>query len=73
MKVVYEIGKKFPKSCDKCKLFVNHFGIPSYCVAGGEYTEKEIEEEECGGEQIYYHGCLTNRPKNCPLKEANNE
>ena len=69
MAVILKIGDKYPKNCEQCKLFVKHFGIPSYCVAGGKYTEKEIKEEEHGAEQIYYSGCLTNRPKNCPLFE----
>lgn len=70
MAVILEIGDKYPKNCEKCKLFVSQFGSPAYCVAGGKYTKKEIESEKDGGLNMYYHGCLNNRPKNCPLKEG---
>jgi len=68
MKIVYEIGKRFPRSCDKCKLFVSEFGSPAYCIVNGKYAQKEIKAEKDGALNMYYHGCLTNRPKNCPLK-----
>jgi hypothetical protein len=32
-----------------------------------------IESEEDGALNMYYHGCLKSRPKNCPLKEVGNE
>ena len=69
MTVVYKVGKKMPKTCDKCKLFTRYFGSPAYCAVGAEYTDKEIEAEEDGNLNMYYHGCLTHRPMNCPLVE----
>lgn len=68
MKIVCEIGDQFPQSCDECKLFVSDLGQSAYCVVDGEYTEEEIEAVEDGELDMYYHGCLENRPKNCPLK-----
>lgn len=73
MKIVCEIGNKFPKTCEDCKLFVSELGNSAYCVVGGEYTDEEIESEEDGDLDMYYHGCLESRPKNCPLKEVENE
>lgn len=74
MKIICEIGNKFPKTCDDCKLFSSEqLGVEPYCVVGGEYTDEEIESEEDGALNMYYHGCLENRPKNCPLKEVENE
>lgn len=71
MKVVFEIGDHFPKSCDNCPLFVDQIcGYPAFCVADGEYTEEEIDADPYGAENMYYHGCLKTRPKNCPLKEV---
>ena len=73
--IILNVGDKFPKNCEHCQLFVDHMGIPTYCTAGGEYTEEEIEVEEYGSENMYYHGCLSKRPQNCPrqeVKEVNN-
>lgn len=67
--IVVEVCKKMPKSCDKCPLFVSSFGSSAYCPLEGEYTDEEIEAEEDGNLNMYYHGCLKVRPKNCPLKE----
>lgn len=58
-----------PKSCYECLLFVRLFGHRAYCIAGAEYTAEEIAAEENGNLSLYYHGCLSNRPKSCPLKE----
>lgn len=62
-----------PSSCDKCPLFVNHFGQSTYCVMYAKYTPEEIADVENGNLQLYYHGCLPKRPKACPLKEEPNE
>ena len=43
MKIICEIGEKFPKTCDDCKLFVSELGMSPYCVVDGEYTDEEIE------------------------------
>lgn len=68
MAVVLKIGNKFSETCDECRLFVNKtLGMPAYCIAGGKYTDKEIKAEKDGNLNMYYHGCLKNRPKNCPL------
>ena len=42
-------------------------------TSGKKYTDEEIESEEDGALNMYYHGCLKSRPKNCPLKEVGNE
>jgi len=61
--------KKMPKTCDKCPLFVNGLlGITAFCVMSAKYTEEEIENEKDGRLTMYYHGCLSKRPQNCPLK-----
>ena len=73
MKIICEIGNKLPKSCDKCKLFVSEFGKSPYCIVDGEYTDEEISSEEDGALDMYYHGCLSSRPQNCPLKEVEDE
>ena len=60
--------EKTPKSCDECPLFVNGLlGVEAFCVMDVDYTEEEIEEED-GELDMYYHGCLSKRPQNCPLK-----
>lgn len=59
---------EYPETCEDCPLFIS--GLAPYCSMGGEYSEKEIEAEEDGALNMYYHGCLNNRPKNCPLKEV---
>ena len=65
------LGFEYPKTCEDCKLFVDHIcGHSSFCSAGGEYSEKEIEKTKDGNLQMYYHGCLTFRPQNCPLKDV---
>lgn len=65
------LGFIYPHTCEDCKLFVNSVvGHPAFCSAGGEYTDIEIEKEEEGALQMYYHGCLSHRPENCPLKEV---
>lgn len=58
-----------PKSCDQCRLFVSIFGHRAYCTMGAKYTAEEIAAEKDGNLSLYYHGCLSNRPKSCPLKE----
>ncbi len=68
--IILKVGDKFPKNCEHCPLFVDHMGIPTYCVADGEYSEEEIEAEEDGALNMYYDGCLSKRPQNCPLKEV---
>ena len=67
--IILNVGDKFPKTCEQCPLFVDSFGTPTYCIAGGEYTDEEIEAEEDGALNMYYDGCLSTRPKNCPLEE----
>lgn len=57
-----------PKSCDDCPLFVSD-GNPAFCNLEAEYTDEEIEAEEDGNINMYYHGCLSHRPKRCPLME----
>lgn len=71
--IILNVGDKFPKTCEHCPLFVDHMGIPTYCVGGGEYTEEEIEAKEDGELNMYYKGCLSKRPQNCPLKEVEDE
>lgn len=68
--IILKVGDKFPKTCEDCLLFVEHMGIPTYCTAGGEYSDEEIEAEEDGELNMYYDGCLSKRPQNCPLKEV---
>lgn len=61
--------EKTPKTCDECPLFVNeHLGIEAFCVIGADYTREEIDKEKDGELDMYYHGCLSKRPQNCPLK-----
>ena len=59
-----------PVACDKCPLFVNHFGQKAYCVMHAEYTPEEIAAVENGNLHIYYYGCLPKRPNECPLEEV---
>ena len=62
---------KMPRSCDKCPLFIDKLlGTPAFCAMGAEYTPDEIRSEEDGNLQLYYDGCLSKRPKACPLKES---
>lgn len=68
--IILNLGDEFPKKCEHCPLFVDHMGFPTYCAAGGEYTDEEIEAEEDGSLNMYYDGCLSKRPQNCPLKEV---
>lgn len=69
--IICKFGDTFPKSCDTCPLFVTGIvGHTSYCILDGEYTDEEVEAEEDGELQMYYDGCLKNRPKNCPLIEV---
>lgn len=71
MSIVLKICDKFPKSCDKCPLFIDGMlGCEPFCASSGEYTEEEIDAEENGNLNMYYHGHLKNRPKNCPLIEV---
>lgn len=58
---------RMPKSCGTCPLFVSKFATPAFCAMGVEYTKKEIEETKDGNLMMYYEGCLTKRPKSCPL------
>lgn len=68
--IIAKICNRFPKTCDKCPLFVEgEVGCPSYCILGCEYTDDEIDSEEDGNLNMYYHGCLNHRPLNCPLVE----
>ena len=70
MSIVLKIGDKFPKSCNKCPLFIDGMlGCEPFCASSGEHTEEEIDAEEDGNLNMYYHGHLKNRPKNCPLVE----
>ena len=69
MSIVFRVGNEFPKSCEECPLFVDHMGFPTYCIGDGEYSDEEIEAEEDGALNMYYDGCLSTRPKNCPLEE----
>lgn len=60
---------KMPKTCDECPLFVNGIlGHSAFCVMGAKYSNHEISNEEDGDLNMYYHGCLSHRPKKCPLK-----
>lgn len=70
--IVIEVGNKFPENCGKCPLFhKGSIGMPNYCSTGGKYTRKEIDNEADGNLNMYYHGYLHQRPKNCPLKKIN--
>lgn len=60
--------KSMPTNCDKCPLFINHFGQKAYCAMHTEYTPEEIAAVENGNLQLYYHGCLSERPEACPLE-----
>lgn len=61
---------KLPKTCDKCRFFVDDIlGCTAYCVFDAEYTDEEINAEEDGNLNMYYHGCLSHRPNSCPLKQ----
>lgn len=74
MSIVFKIGDKYPETCDECLLFVDgELGVTPFCTGGGEYTEEEINAEEDGNSNMYYHGCLESRPKNCPLVELKDE
>lgn len=69
--IILKVANKFPKSCDECPLFVNRrLGYPSFCISKGKYTKEEIASYEDGALDMYYHGCLSERPKNCPLVES---
>lgn len=69
--IILKVANKFPKSCDKCPLFVNGIlGHQAFCVSKGKYTKEEIASYEDGALDMYYHGCLSERPKNCPLVES---
>ena len=65
--IIYEM----PNTCKECPLFVNVFGHPAYCQIGAAYTSEEISsvKDKDGFLEMYYHGCLSNRPNACPLKE----
>lgn len=70
MAIILKVANRFPKTCNECSLFVDGiFGQHPYCVGNGEYTKEEINSYEDGALDMYYHGCLSERPKNCPLKE----
>lgn len=74
MSIVFKIGDKYPETCDECPLFVDgELGVQSFCICEGEYTEEEINAEEDGNLNMYYHGCLATRPKNCSLVEVKDE
>lgn len=74
MSIVFKIGTKYPETCDECPLFIDEeLGVQPFCVGKGEYTEEEINAEEDGNLNMYYHGCLESRPKNCPLVEVKDE
>ena len=59
---------EIPNTCDECPLFVRILGQSAFCTLGAEYTADEILAEEDGNLDMYYHGCLSQRPKECPLK-----
>ena len=68
--IVIKVGNEFPKTCEDCPIFENDIvGHAAYCTAGGEYTDEEIDAEKDGDLNMYYHGYLNHRPKNCPLIE----
>ena len=68
--VVFELKKGFPKNCEECPLFINKSaGYSAFCIGEAKYTTEEIEAEKDGNLTMFYHGCLSNRPKSCPLKE----
>lgn len=68
--IILEMANKFPKSCDECPLFIDGMVVQQpFCIAKGEYTKEEISSYEDGALDMYYHGCLSTRPNNCPLKE----
>ena len=73
MKKVILTLDRMPRTCDKCPLFINCFGQTAYCAMRAEYTPEEIAEEEDGNLNLYYHGCLSKRPKSCPLKFVEKE
>lgn len=68
--IILEVGNKFPKSCDECPLFVDGIlGHQAFCTVKGDYAKEEIASCKDGALDMYYHGCLSKRPNNCPLKE----
>lgn len=67
-KVVLTLDK-MPSTCKECPIFVNVFGHQAYCKMGAEYTPEEIANVKDGNLQLYYSGCMSKRPKACPLKE----
>ena len=70
MSIVFKIGDKYPESCHECPLFIDGLiGVSPFCVGDGEYTDEEINADEYGSTNMYYHGCLETRPKNCPLEQ----
>lgn len=68
--IILNVGDKFPETCEHCPLFVDEMGTPTYCIAGGDYSDEEIAAEEDGALNMYYDGCLSKRPQNCPLQEV---
>lgn len=71
--IISDYKNKFPKTCSDCPLFVQDvLGLDPYCTVNGEYTDEEIDTAKDGQLDMYYHGCLKKRPKNCPLKKINN-
>lgn len=71
MAIILKVANKFPKSCDECPLFVDGIlGHQAFCISKGKYTKEEIASYEDGALDMYYHGCLSERPKNCPLVES---
>ena len=68
--IVIKVGDHFPKTCDECAFFSCAYSRQPYCVVGGNYTRAEIDAEEDGVATMFFGGCLSNRPNNCPLTEV---
>lgn len=69
--IILKIGDEFPRTCENCPLFVNHMGFRHIAqLAESIRTDEEIEADENGSLNMYYHGYLSKRPQNCPLKEV---
>lgn len=65
------LGFDYPKTCSGCKLFIDGIvGHTPFCSAGGKYSDREIKKEKDGSLCMYYHGCLSHRPENCPLRDV---
>lgn len=45
-KVIVEVGDKFPKTCEHCPLFIDHFGIPTYCPVAENIRRKKLKRKK---------------------------